>query len=276
MRKPLLLAGLALLPLAPLAAQPRAATAAAAPKLELTAEQRAELDEAVRRGRALAAVDRAGLLTRDDMLRRVPDAEEASIEGWIALPEGNGVAVTYYVKEGDGFAAIYRTQIIGTRLTSPQIFAAGSRPALTGAAARMAAAREAAEALDHQPCNGPGLNYLILPVQGDGPTYVYQMSPRMVRDKVPGGGYYRTTVAPDGSVSQSTPLAPGCSDVAIPDVPAGERPRPITFVARDATLPNELHVFMSLWVQRPVVVSTGADPVRLWGVTGQGIGELQR
>jgi hypothetical protein len=44
--------------------------------------------------------------------------------------------------------------------------------------------------------------------------------------------------------------------------------------AREALLPNELHVFLSLWTQRPVAVATGTEQVRLWGVTGTGIAEL--
>lgn len=276
MRKPFLLAAaLALLPITPVIAQQQPAPPAA-PKLELTAEQRAELQQAITRGRVLAVLDQVARLTSADMLTRLPNAGDAGIVGWVALPEGNGVTVTYYAREGDGFAAVYRAQVLGRRVTAPQVFAPGSRPALTGPAARMAAARAAAEAVESVRCGGPAFNLLVLPPEGDGPVLVYQMSPRMSADKVPAAGHYRISVAADGSIAQTTPLAGECADLALPPVPRGERPRPVVVNARNALLPNELHVFLSLWSGRPVVVATGTDAVRLWGVTAEGIGELQQ
>jgi hypothetical protein len=273
MRKSLvLLAGL-MLPLAPALAQ--TAAAPPAPKLQLTAEHRAELSQAFNRGRMLAMIDRAGYLSRRDMLTRVPNAATAGIQGWIAQPEGNGMTVTYYVKQGQGFAAIYKSQVLGGRIVSSEVYPAGSRPALTGAAARMAAAGEKAETLSEQkPCNGPAFNNLVLPPEGNGPVLVYRMSPRMMADRVPGGGYFRSAVAADGSVTDTKELGGACANLALPAVAAGQRLKPLVVNAREALLPNELHVFLSLWTQRPVVVATGTQQVRLWGVNSTGIAEL--
>lgn len=276
MRKPLLLlAALALLPLAPATAQRASDAPAAAPKLVLTPAQRAELQQAVIRGRMLAAIDQAGRISSSDARSRIPQAQVADVAGWIAEPEGNGIAVTYFTRAGDGFAALYRAQVLGGRVTNPQIFAPGSRPALTGAAARMAAARVAAGTVaDNKVCNGPELNYLTLPASASDPVLVYQLSPRMTAGKMPAGGHYRVAVAADGSIAQSSPLAEACTDIAIPAVRPRQRPRPLVVNARSASLPNELHVFMALSIGRPLVVATGTDPVRLWGVTGEGIAEL--
>jgi hypothetical protein len=281
MRKPLLLLAGLLLPLAPALAQnrtqsrPQTVTPPAAPKLTLTAEHRAQLEQAVTRGRMLALVDRAGYLSRRDMLTRVPNAAEAGIEGWIAEPEGNTMAVTYYAKQGDGYAAIYKAQVLGGRVVSPQVFPAGNRPLLTGAAARMAAAGEKAETLNEQkPCNGPAFNRLVLPPEANGRVNVYRMSPRMAPDRLPGGGYFRVAIGPDGGIAEANDLAGTCTNLPLPPVAAGQRPRPLVVNARDALLPNELHVFLSLWTQRPVVVATGTEQVRLWAVNGTGIAEL--
>lgn len=277
MRKPLLLLAALLMPAAPAMAQGRAQgrAPAAAPKLALTAEHRATLEQAFNRGRMLAMIDRAGYLSRRDVLTRVPNATDAGIQGWIAQPEGNTMAVTYFVKQGAGYAAIYKAQVLGGRVVSPQVFAAGSRPALTGAAARMAAAGEKAETLAEQkPCNGPAFNNLVLPPEGEGPVLVYRMSPRMAPDQVPGGGYFRAKVAADGSITEAVDLAGACKNLPLPPVRAGQRPKPLLVNAREALLPNELHVFLSLWTQRPVVVATGTEQVRLWGVNGTGIAEL--
>jgi hypothetical protein len=96
----------------------------------------------------------------------------------------------------------------------------------------------------------------------------------MAADRVPGGGYFRAAVAADGSIAQSSSLAGECKDLPLPAVAAGQRPRPLVVNARESLLPSELHVFLSLWTQRPVVVATGTEQVRLWGVTGSGIAEL--
>jgi hypothetical protein len=204
MRKSLaLLAGL-MLPLAPVSAQTRSQTAAPAPapKLQLTAQHRAELEQAFNRGRMLAMIDRAGYLSRSDMLTRVPNAAKAGIQGWIAQPEGNAMAVTYYVKQGQGFAAIYKAQVLGGRVVSPEVYPEGRRPALTGSAARMAAAGEKAETLpSRSPATAPPSTIWSCRPEGNGPVLVYRMSPRMMADRVPGGGYFRAAVAADGSVA---------------------------------------------------------------------------
>lgn len=282
MRNALLLAAaLAVVPLAPapapaLAQQPSGTARPSVPKLVLSDEQKAELQQSLLRGRALAILDQSARLTSADMLTRIPDPAGAGIAGWVALPEGSGVTVTYYAPADEGYEAVYKAQVLSGRVTSPQVYAPGSRPPLVGSAARMAAARQAAEGVENERCGGPSFNLLVLPPEGDGPVLVYQMSPRMEAAKVPAAGHYRIAVAADGTVGETVPLGGPCADLDLPPVPAGQRPRPVTVNARSATLPNELHVFLSLWTGRPIVVATGTGPVRLWGVTGQGVGELQQ
>jgi hypothetical protein len=274
MRIALILAA-ALLPTAAIAQPSRIQPPPAAPRLTLTAEQQAELNRTVALGRQLAVLDRAAQLTTRDMLVRVPDPTGAGIIGWVAEREGNALAVTYYAREGEGYAAVYRGQFLGGRVVSPQVFAAGARPVLTGAAARMAAAREAVQALDHRPCGADSFNILALPPEQDGSAIaVYEISPRLAAERVPAGGHFRTIVAADGAVGESVNLTGECADMTLAPASAGQRPRPPVVNAREATFPNEAHVFLSLWAGRPIVVATGTDAVRLWGVTGEGIGEL--
>ena len=280
MRKALFVVALAVaLSASPLSAQQanrRATAAPAAPHLELSAEQQAELRQSVTRGRALAVLLEASRVTTRDMLARVPEAERDTIVGWIARPEGNGVTVTYFARQGEGYAAAYRGQLLGGRISSPQVYAAAARPALAGVEARMASARMTAEALENRPCTGTAFNTVVLPPEGDGPILVYQFTPRSAANKVPTGGHYRVTVAPDGSVAQSTNLAETCEDLTLTPVPAGQRSRPLVVNARDILLPGELYPFLALWAGRPLVVATGTEQVRLWGVTGEGIAELQQ
>lgn len=276
MRKLALLAAAAACLAVPAAAQnSRGRTApAAAP----SAEQRAAIQQAVTRGRALYAIDRAAAATTRDMLARLPDPTAAGVIGWIAQPQGNTVQVTYYAREGDTYVAAYRGQLLGGRIVSPQVFATGSRPPLDAVAARMAAAREAVAAKGNRPCGGSAFNTIVLPPGGaQEPVLVYQISPRTARARVPLGGHFLTSVAPDGSAGESAALTGACADLVVPAAPAaGQRPRPLTVNARDAAMPNEIHVFLSLWAERPLAVATSGTPARIWGVTGQGIGELRQ
>lgn len=274
MRKLALLVAAAACLAAPAAAQNNRTRSAAA--AEPSAEQRAAIQQAVARGRAIYAIDRAAAVTTRDMLVRLPDPAAAGVIGWIAQPQGNTIQVTYYAREGDSFAAVYRSQLLGGRAVSPQVFAAGSRPPLDAVAARMAAAREVVTARDSQPC-GSAFNTIVLPPDGPtSPILVYQISPRTARERVPLGGHFRTSVAADGSAGETVAMTGACANLDLPAVPAGQRPRPLPVAARGVELPNEIHVFLSLWSERPLAVSTGGAPPRIWGVTGQGIGELRQ
>jgi hypothetical protein len=249
----------------------------AAEPLQLTPQRQAVLDAAVERGRLLALLDQAGRISTRDMLTRVADPEAAGIAGWVAIPEGNGVTVTYFAREGQRYLTVYRGQVLGSRVSEPEVLTGADRTPLTGISARMAAARTAVAALDHDPCGASAFNTLIIPpAEASDPIIVYEISPRLRAERVPVGGHYRTSVGANGQVGESTRLGGECADAEVAAVPQGERPRPIVMNARSAELPDELPVFISLWTGRPVVLATGTDRVRLWGVTGQGIGELRQ
>lgn len=273
MRKPLLIA--AIMAAVPLPAFAQTTTPPPA-ALVLSEEQQSALNTAVARGRALAVLDQVSRSATGDARARIPAADAEGIAGWIAQPEGNGVTVTYYVRDAEHYAVIYRSSVIGGRISSPQIFSGENRPRLDGVALRMAAARTAAEATEHQAC-GPDFNTFVLPPTGDEPVLVYRLSPRMAANRVPGGGHYRVTVGADGNVAEDVALgAPQCGDLAVAPAAAGQAAPPIRFNAAGMEMPNELHVFLSLWTQRPMAVAAGIDTVRIWGVTGEGIAELRQ
>jgi hypothetical protein len=228
------------------------------------------LQEAVARGRALFAVAQAGYLATQDMLSRIADPEETGITGWVTEPEGNATAVTFYADGDDGPVAVYRGRIQGGRIVQRDVFAAGEQPALTGIAARMAAAREATSALDHQGCGGT-FNVLVPPPEtADAPIHVYQVRAQTARGRFPLGGHYRTIVARGGRVVEEARLTAECDDIEAPPATEGERPAPVAIAHLGEPMPNEIHVFLSLWSGRPLAVATG-DPRRDWAVAGEGI-----
>ncbi len=244
----------------------------------LTRAERATLDAAVQRGRLLAAIDHAGRVATQDMLARVSDPAGAGISGWLAEPEGNAVSVTFYAEGTAGAppAAVYRASILGGRVTAREIFLAGSRPPLGTHLARMAAARRATEALDHQPCSGDAFNVLVVPPAApDAAIDVYQISPQTARGRYPFGGHFKSTIASDGSVAAQRGFSNSCLDVEAAAPAAGTPPAPLAVTHLLDPLPTELHVYLSIWTGHPLVVVAG-DPQRLFAVTGEGIAEVPR
>jgi len=260
-------------------AQPQPAAPPAAPARlaePLTRAQRGELEAAAVRGRLLSAIARAGRVATQDMLARVSDPDGAGISGWIAEPEGNGVAVTFYADSDAGPTTVYRANILGGRVQGREVHLAGDRPRLNPIQARMAAARAATAGLDHQVCGGTDFNALVVPPAApDGPIDVYQISPQSARGRFPVGGHYKTIIAADGSVAATRSFTNACIDATVAEPAAGAQPEPIALTHLLDPLPTEIHVFLSIWTGRPLVVVAG-DPQRLFAVTPERIAEIPR
>lgn len=254
---------------------PAPATAAAQTPAQPTAEERQRLVAAAQRGVQIFEIARAGMLTTQDMLSRIPDPAAAGIAGWVATPEGEGLGVVYYADGPEGPVAVYRGQVVGGRLISRDVYAGSDRPALTATHRRMAAARAAAAAVERQPCAGAFNVIVIPPATAEGAIEVYKLSPQTQRGRVPAGGHFLATVAPDGTVSSTTDLAGRCADLvtgeALPIAGAPAPARPLTINHMLGPLPTEIHVFLSLMTNRPLIVST-AEPARQWSIVRGRIG----
>lgn len=246
------------------------------PARPLTEEQNHALERAVARGQQLAVLARAGGVAAQDMLSRISDPDGAGIAGWVAEPEGNVMKVTFYAHGADGAppAAVYRVSVLGARAVSREVFLTpAERPALSGVAARMAAARDATDALPNQAC-GEQFNVLVVPpASADAPIDVYQLSPQADRARAPLGGHFRSTVAADGAVADTHAFGGACADLALPEVPAGQAPPPVALTDAADPLPTELHVFTAITTGRPLIVTAG-DPPRRFFVGGARIAEM--
>ena len=260
----------------PAPAQPSPPAASSGPPPPISAEQRAELERSAARGRQLFAVARAGLLATQDMLSRVADPEAAGISGWVAEPEGNAMAVTFYSNGESGPAAVYRARVLGGRVVSRDTYLTGERPPLTGLALRQARARDLSASDDQSSCTGQPFNVIAFPPENaEAPIDVYRISPPASRNRLPMGGHFRTTVAADGSLSESRAFSRGCLNVELSEVPAGSQAGPIAITHLLDPLPTEMHVFLSLFSGRPLVVAAG-DPTRLFMVAGDAVREIRR
>lgn len=255
----------------PAAPAARAAAAPATPAPPPTAEERQRLVAAGQRGILLYEIARAGQLTTQDMLARVPNPSEAGITGWIAMPEGAGMTVLYYAETPAGPVAVYRGQVAGGRIAARDVFTGAGRPALTATQRRMAAARAAVATLDRQPCGGEFNVFVIPPATADAPIDVYKTTPQTQRGRFPLGGHFQTTVAADGTVGAIRNFSNRCLDLEVPVALAGTQPRPLAVTHLTDSLPTEIHVFLSLWMNRPLLVATG-NPDRLWTISRGRIG----
>ncbi|HEX8640191.1 MAG TPA: hypothetical protein VF704_03440 [Allosphingosinicella sp.] len=260
-------------PEAPATEAPAAAPSTPAPPL--TAAEQAQLRRHVERGRLLAAIARAGMIATQDMLSRVADPEGAGIAGWLALPEGNAMTVTFYADTDAGPRAVYRANVLGGRVTSRNVYTGADRPPLGPTEARMAAARAVAAGQEHRPCGGDQFNYLVVPpANADAPVVVYQVTPAVQRGRIPLGGHFRTTVMANGSVAEMRGFTNACLDAELPPAAAGQPPRPIGVTHLLDPTPTEIHVLTAMLAGRPLLVATGG-PERVWLVTGASIAEVR-
>jgi hypothetical protein len=252
------------------------ASAQTSPPPPVDADQRAEMELAAARGRQLFAIARAGMLATQDMLSRVADPAAAGITGWVAEPEGNAMAVTFYGDGDSGPVAIYRSTILGGRAVSRETFLTGDRPPLSAVAERMARARAASETDEQRACTNQPFNVLAIPPEAaDDPIHIYRISAPASRSRLPLGGHFRSTVGADGSVTESRGFSRGCLNVDVGEVPAGSQAGPIAVTHLLDPLPTEIHVFLSLFAGRPLVIAAG-DPTRLFMVAGDAIREIRR
>jgi hypothetical protein len=247
------------------------------PPQPLSRAELGALDAAVQRGRLLGLIDRSGRFATQDMLSRISDPAAAGITGWIAEPEGNGVAVTFYADTDAGPVTVYRISILGGRIVSRDVhLAAAARPPLNPIQARMAAARAATARLANRPCAGEDFNvFVVPPTTADGPIDVYQISPQTRRGFYFLGGHFKTSIAADGSVAAARSFTNACLDTAVAEPAAGARPEPIAITHLLDPLPQEIHVFLSIWTGHPLIVVAG-DPQRLFAVTPDRIAEVPR
>jgi hypothetical protein len=247
------------------------------PPQPLSRAELGALDAALQRGRLLGLIDRSGRFATQDMLSRISDPNAAGIAGWIAEPEGNGVAVTFYADGDPGPVIVYRVTILGGRIVSRDVhIAAAGRPPLNPIQARMAAARAATGRTENRPCAGEDFNvFVVPPATADGTIDVYQISPQTRRGFYFLGGHFKTSIAPDGSVAATRSFTNACLDTAVAEPAAGARPAPIAVTHLLDPLPQEIHVFLSIWTGHPLVVVAG-DPQRMFAVTPDRIAEIPR
>ena len=246
----------------------------AAPVAAQTAEERAQLDWVLERGRLLFAIDRAAWVSTDDLRERLPAPVLGTVRGWTVERDGRAYVATYYAGEGDARVAVYRSRVERNRVVSRDVFEEGERPSLTPLQRRLADARGAIARMGERPCANAPFNAAIIPPETpDGPLDVYALTPQTEANIYPFGGHFRATLSADGTLSAQRGFMRSCFAAPAPPRTGGARPVGMFITHLLDPLPTEIHVFMSIWIGLPVFVGTGE---RMWSVDGERIRLMQR
>jgi hypothetical protein len=240
----------------------------AAPAAAQTPEERARLDWAVTRGRLLFEVDRAAWVTTDDMQARLAQADQQLVRGWTVERDGAGYAVTYFMTgENNIRRALYRGRVENRRVVSRETFRPGAGPELTPMQRRIAEAYGLIGQMNGRIC-GPRPNLAVIPPDSpEAPMDVYVLTPQTQTGIFPFGGHNRATFSAAGALLSQRAFTNTCLNLSDRPPEGGSQVAGLVVTHLLDPIPTEIHVFMSIWMNMPVFVSTG-EPHRVWEVTG--------
>jgi hypothetical protein len=243
----------------------------AVPAAAQTPDERARLDWAIARGRLLFEVDRAAWVTTDDMQERLSQADQQLIRGWTVERDGTGYVVVYFTAgEGNARRALYRGRVENRRVVSRETFRSGSGPGLTPMQSRIAQAYGLASKMNARICGNSRPNLAVIPPDSvDAPMDIYVLTPQTQTGTFPFGGHNRATFSAAGVLLSQRAFTNSC--ISMSDrTDDGQQVVGVAITHLLDPIPTEIHVFMSIWMNVPVSVSTG-EPLRIWEVTGDRI-----
>ncbi|MFA6116456.1 MAG: hypothetical protein WC729_20835 [Sphingomonas sp.] len=226
----------------------------------------ADLETVSRRGAQLYAFDQAAWHTTDTMLAKgLPREKMAAIRGWVVEPHGETLTVTYYGFEGAKPYAIYAADYAGGKVVAERV--PSTTEALSAQGERMALARAAASETPPKRCVERSYNTVVLPPLADGTIPVYLLTPMVAKDAYPFGGHHEVDIGPDGRVAATRDFTNSCLTIA---QPADSVMGFVTHLLDPH--PTEIHVYLSLWMGKPIAVGTGKDVA--WMVEGAKVSPL--
>ncbi|MBP8246623.1 MAG: hypothetical protein KAX56_07120 [Phenylobacterium sp.] len=208
-------------------------------------------------GRLIYDHDQAAWYGTDEMRRRVADVPESG--DWIVEPHDGLLRVTFFSPVGGAPMAFFWADMRGQSAVASQVLAPGDGARLTPRQTRMAQAREVARAQGKAPCTDARFNAVAAPPDSDtAPVSVYLLTPMTKTGVYPLGGHYRVDVGADGRITGGRDFTKACCNLDM----AGAPPGGIAGVTHLLDpYPTEIHVFLSLWMGKPLYVMTGPETV---------------
>lgn len=227
-----------------------------------------DLETVSQRGAQLYAFDQAAWHTTDTMLAKgLPSEKMEAIRGWVVEPHGEALTVTYYGFEGTKPYAIYAADVAGDKVIAERVPATDGEALWSVQGNRMAAALNVARDLPLTGCVDKPFNTVVLPPQADGVIPVYLLTPMVKKDAYPFGGHHEVDIGTDGKVVATRDFTKSCF---VMEKSANAAMAVVTHLLDPQ--PTEIHVYLSLWMGKPVAVATGKDIV--WVVDGSRIAPL--
>jgi len=254
-----LLGAVALLLAVPATAQPDEAR-------RTSAEDIAAIQSAVDRGEMLYDYDQAAWHTTDAM-REDMDPVARGVRGWVVTPQGDGLLVTFWKADGEGFAGVYSALWTGRDVRSRTVLE-GSAGRLSDEQLGQIRAREAVDVSGLARCVDAPFNAMVIPTGEVGEVFVYFMTPQTSTKALPFGGHYRFTVR-DGTVVDQRSFTRTCLDVALEGPEEGDDLVAMTVSHLLDPVPTEIHVFSMLAARKPVFVATTTNE-RVWAAEVSG------
>jgi hypothetical protein len=252
-----------------------AALAGAAPAARMSNEEARAVQAALDRGVQLYELDQAAWVTTDDMLERL-GRRDAPIKGWVIerAASGGGYAVTYFGDGAAGPVAWYAGAVRDGKVVAREVFAEGERPPLTPAQLRLKEAADIARAFTkYQPCTPRRFNLAIVPpAAASGPIEAYLLSAQTERNVYPLGGHYRLRID-GGKVSSHRRFMNSCMNADAGATSKNGEPSALVVAHFLDPTPTEIHVFVSIWMKKPVYVMANKA---VWAVEGPQIRLVDR
>lgn len=227
-----------------------------------------DLAFASQRGADLFDYDRAAWVASDALMADLKEMPRGKPYGWVVTPSGAGGLEVSFLADDEG--RIYRFYAASVRdhKVVASLFLKGEHQTLTEAQLAMARARDVAIEAVRPVCQPQPYNTVVLPGRsGGGAIDVYLLTPQMEAGAYPVGGHTRVTVGADGTIVAQHAFLNTCLTVDERQLPEGAS-NPIIGVSHlNDPLPTEIHVFLSIWMQAPILVAV-AEPERSWMVQG--------
>jgi len=235
------------------------------------ADQDAQVQKAMDRGRQLFLYDRAAWITSDDLVARLPQTRQPEIGGWVVTPWALGLHVDYFGKGNAADQVIYAADVNGGTVANAAVYPATSEPKLSELALRMAQALRAAWSemgrhSDWGPCANARFNTIVLPPENDGSIPVYFLTPQTDASTFPFGGHYEVDITAAGGVASTRAFTRSCITMTKPPKSGKAEPAALFLTHILDPHPTEIHVFEQFYIGIPIFVGTG--PKSVWKVEG--------
>jgi hypothetical protein len=234
------------------------------------------LARASSRGALLYAYDQAAWHGTDDMLTKLKDPSN-EVGGYIVDGPVTAPRLIFFDKAGHG--AVYIATFSGNRLVEGHVLSGDEDRTLSPLDQRMILAVGAARTAiskdgNVRPCASRPFNTVVLPPESsDGPVPVYFLTPQVVTNTVPFGGHFEIDVDAQGNAGNVRQFSKSCFDMPTSaSLPAGAKPESLVVTHLLDPVPTEIHVFNSLVLRMPVMVSTVSNKM-IWPVEGAKIGK---